>query len=64
MRLRRGLKSELLPCGCFLGVYEDYDDAVVRVIDAVGETCTEEGHTLGAVVPGEAASDHTSEEPE
>lgn len=63
MRIRRGLKSEQLPCGCFLGVYEDYDDAVVRVIDAVGETC-KEGHTLGAVVPGGGASDQASDEAE
>lgn len=51
MRLLRGLKGRVLPCGCLVGVYETYTGTVVATIDAKGAACTEPGHTLHAIVP-------------
>jgi len=57
MRILRGLNSQLLPCGCLLGVYETYDGLVVRLIDAVSETCTTSGHRQGTLVPAAVSTD-------
>ena len=51
MRIRRGLSSRHLPCGCVAGIYETYRDEVVTIIDVRGERCAESGHSDGHVVP-------------
>ncbi|MFN8061063.1 MAG: hypothetical protein U0Q12_18030 [Vicinamibacterales bacterium] len=43
----RGLRGELLPCGCLVGVYERYTGEVVAIIDAVGVRCAGNGHRDG-----------------
>lgn len=55
MRILRGLNSHQLPCGCLLGVYETYDGLVVRLFDAISDTCANPGHRPGTVVPAEPA---------
>jgi hypothetical protein len=54
MRILRGLNSHQLPCGCLLGVYETYDGLVVRLFDAISDTCGNPGHRPGTLVPAEA----------
>jgi hypothetical protein len=54
MRILRGLNSHQLPCGCLLGVYETYDGLVVRLFDAISDTCANPGHRPGTLVPAEA----------
>ena len=39
MRVLRGLRGHVLPCGCLVGVYETYDGRVVASIDAAGAEC-------------------------
>lgn len=46
MRILRVLGSRLLPCGCFVGVYERYDGSTVEILDEVGPTCRD-GHRPG-----------------
>jgi hypothetical protein len=41
----------LLPCGCLAGIYETYADTTVTIIDARGEHCKDEEHTVGGVMP-------------
>jgi len=41
MAILRGVSGKVLDCGCLVGVYETYSGDVVRVVDAVGRTCTE-----------------------
>ena len=55
MRILRGLNSHQLPCGCLLGVYETYDGLVVRLFDAISDTCGNPGHGPGTLVPADAA---------
>ena len=55
MRILRGLNSHQLPCGCLLGVYETYDGLVVRLFDAISDTCRNPGHRPGTFVPAEMA---------
>jgi hypothetical protein len=55
MRILRGLNSHQLPCGCLLGVYETYDGLVVRLFDAISDTCGNPGHRPGTLVPAESA---------
>ena len=51
MRIRRGLGSRRLPCGCVVGVYETYRDEVVTILDAPGANCEEPAHLAGNVLP-------------
>jgi hypothetical protein len=51
----RGLESHQLPCGCLLGVYETCDGFVVRLFDAISDTCGNPGHRPGTIVPAEAS---------
>jgi hypothetical protein len=55
MRILRGLNSHQLPCGCLLGVYETYDGLIVRLFDAISDTCGNPGHRPGTIVPSEPA---------
>lgn len=51
MRILRGLRSQILPCGCLAGVYETYDGEVVTMLDERAETCLEPRHQNGSVLP-------------
>ena len=51
MRIRRGLSSRHLPCGCTVGVYETYRDEIVSIVDARGARCADSAHVVGNMVP-------------
>jgi hypothetical protein len=57
MRIRRGLASRRLPCGCAAGIYETYGDEVVTIIDARHHACADPAHVDGNVVPTPPISD-------
>ncbi len=48
MRILRVVGSKLLPCGCFVGLYETYDGPTVQIVEERGLTCVDVRH-----VPGE-----------
>ena len=50
MRIRRGLGSRRLPCGCVAGIYETYRDEIVTIVDAPGAGCRHPGHLAGSVL--------------
>jgi len=52
MRIRRGLGSRLLPCGCVAGVYETYRDEIVTIIDVSVPICADPAHHTGNVLSG------------
>ena len=51
MRILRGLKSRLLPCGCMAGIYETYDGDIVTLLDDRGVDCSRTDHVPGNPVP-------------
>jgi hypothetical protein len=51
MRIRRGLSSRHLPCGCVVGIYETYDDETVAIVDVHGNACHDPEHAAGNAVP-------------
>jgi hypothetical protein len=51
MRIRRGLGSRRLSCGCVAGIYETYRDEIVTIVDAADPQCAEPGHLAGNVIP-------------
>ena len=55
MRIRRGLGSRRLPCGCVAGVYETYRDEVVTIVDAANPRCADAAHQAGNVIPDATA---------
>lgn len=55
MRILRGLRSQALPCGCLVGIYETYKNQTVAVIDAKGTACTDRAHRVDASVAYQAA---------
>ena len=54
MRIRRGLASQRLPCGCVTGVYETYREEIVTIVDAPGALCADPDHHAGNIVPNAA----------
>ncbi|MBE3134499.1 MAG: hypothetical protein IMZ55_13600 [Acidobacteria bacterium] len=50
MRLLRVVRSHLLDCGCFVGVYETYSGRNIEIIDDRGHACGEASHRPGAVL--------------
>jgi hypothetical protein len=56
MRIRRGLSSRLLPCGCLAGIYETYRDEIVTIVDAKSAACADPSHVDGNVVPASPLS--------
>ncbi len=62
MRILRGLKSRLLPCGCLAGVYETYDGTVVALLDDRSSECGIARHVAGAEVPEFSLATRDSEE--
>ena len=51
MRIRRGLGSRRLPCGCLAGIYETYRDEIVTIVDAAGAGCDDPRHLAGTILP-------------
>ena len=51
MRIRRGLSSRLLSCGCLAGIYETYRDEIVVIVDARHESCADPNHAEGNLLP-------------
>ncbi len=51
MRILRVVGSGLLPCGCFVGLYETYSGPTVQIIEEPGLTCTEVDHRAGTHIP-------------
>jgi hypothetical protein len=51
MRIRRGLSSRHLPCGCLVGIYETYDEETVAIVDVRGAECRDGTHVDGNTVP-------------
>ena len=58
MRIRRGLSSRLLPCGCLAGIYETYRDEIVVIVDARSPECADPSHMDGNVIPNPIDHDH------
>ena len=50
-RIRRGLSSRHLPCGCLVGIYETYNDETVAVVDVRGVNCSDPAHSDGNTIP-------------
>ncbi|HYT68598.1 MAG TPA: hypothetical protein VEL51_19385 [Vicinamibacterales bacterium] len=61
MRILRGLRSRLLPCGCIAGIYETYDGEVVTLLDERQATCQDSRHENGNRIPDLAAPSGSSE---
>jgi len=61
MRIRRGLGSRRLACGCVVGVYETYRDEIVTIVDASNPSCADPAHHTGNVLPGTADRPQASE---
>jgi hypothetical protein len=51
MRIRRGLSSRVLACGCLAGIYETYRDEIVVIVDAKNTDCPDPSHVDGNVIP-------------
>lgn len=51
MRILRGLRSQLLPCGCLAGTYETYDGRIVYVLDEHEADCPDLTHAVGNSIP-------------
>ena len=60
MRILRGLRSRLLPCGCVAGIYETYDGEVVTLLDDRNEACQDATHDNGNRIPDLAAAPDAS----
>jgi hypothetical protein len=56
MRILRGLKSQLLACGCIAGIYEKYDGEVVTLVDEPDASCQDRDHQAGNRIPDLATS--------
>ncbi len=63
MRILRGVGSGLLPCGCFVGLYETYSGPTVQVVEERGVTCTDPHHRPGVQMPVDPARQTVSPAP-
>ena len=61
MRIRRGLSSRHLPCGCVVGIYETYTDETVAIVDVHGSECPDPAHATGNAIPIKVPSQIRSE---
>ena len=61
MRIRRGLGSRRLTCGCVAGIYETYRDETVTILDAKSPACLDGDHVAGNPLP--AAMNQDAPEP-
>ncbi len=50
MRILRVVGSSLLPCGCFIGLYETYKGPTVQIVEERGVSCTDPRHEPGAQI--------------
>ena len=50
MRILRVVGSGLLPCGCFVGLYETYSGPTVQIVEELGVNCSDPGHHPGAQI--------------
>ena len=55
MRIRRGLGSRRLRCGCLAGVYETYRDEIVTILDVPSTACAHPDHVTGSVLASRMA---------
>ncbi len=60
-RILRVVRSRLLKCECFIGIYETYDGRSVEVIDSRGEGCADRTHRPGAILRSPAAPPERSD---
>jgi len=60
MRIRRGLGSRRLDCGCVAGVYETYNDEVITIVDASAPACANPAHHSGTILPDSAEQSRSS----
>lgn len=61
MRIRRGLGSRRLTCGCVAGIYETYRDETVTILDAKSPACLDGDHVSGNLLP--VATNQAAPEP-
>jgi len=61
MRIRRGLGSRRLRCGCLAGIYETYRDEIVTILDVPGAACGHPGHVAGRVLASRMAGSSSLE---
>ncbi len=54
MRILRGVGSDLLACGCFVGLYETYKGPIVQIIEERGVACHEAQHRAGVRLPSDS----------
>lgn len=47
MRILRVVGSRLLPCGCFVGLYETYSGPTVQIVEERGVSCGDPDHEPG-----------------
>ncbi len=50
MRILRIVGSGLLPCGCFVGLYETYSGPTVQIVEERGVSCSDPAHEPGVQV--------------
>ena len=55
MRIRRGLGSRRLRCGCLVGIYETYRDEIVTILDVPSSACDQPDHVTGRVLASRMA---------
>jgi len=48
--LRRLVAGRLLPCGCLVGTYETWANAVVTIIEIPADTCGHRDHVVNALL--------------
>jgi hypothetical protein len=62
MRILRVLQSQLLRCGCFVGLYETYDGQTVAIVEEPGPGCRDSRHQAGqAIQPSDAVHGEPAE---
>jgi hypothetical protein len=52
MRIRCGLSSRHLSCGCLVGLYETYRGDVIAIVDVRAPECHNPEHVKGKALPG------------
>ena len=51
MPILRGVGSQILACGCLVGLYERYDGRVIGLVDAQSPLCSNPSHRVNAAMP-------------
>jgi len=64
MRILRVVGSRLLPCGCFVGLYETYGGPIVQIVEERGVSCSDPRHEPGEqMVPTTSSQSATPSPP-